>query len=589
MEASGPQSRIAPDRPSRAVSWAVLAAAVLVVFGRTLRFPFLDWDDPTAVTQNPLLHPPTLASLGRIWSAPWSGLYVPASFTAWWIEMRVSLLLDAARAPDVRIFRAGLVLLHLLCAGVVLRILRRIVEDPKAALLGALLFAVHPLQIESVAWITETRGVLASLLGLLALDLHVGAMKQASGPSLLRHHIPSTLLFALAVLAKPTAVAIPVLAFLIDRFRLKLPLARILPSLSVWIAIVTADVLLTRAQQGGPSIHVAVPFASRPLVALDALGFYLGKLAWPFHLAADYGRRPDRVLEGPGVWLSALLPLLVAAVLAVLPGRRTSLLALALFAAALLPVLGFVAFDYQAISTVADRYAHLAMLAPAFLLAMLATTVRGRAVAAVLVLAYGSVAFLDVPRWKDTETLFAATLATNPRSHVACVQLGVVDERAGRFAEAEARYRRALELEPGYPVAAGNLGRILRERGDFDGAIEILRATVERNPDYPYAAQDLAIALVRRGMKGTDAVRHTDYAEAESVLRATIRRQSGFPGAHLTLGQLLYTVGRVREALVEFAATAELDPGSEDARHGIDLCRKKLASEPPPRSSTERP
>ncbi|HKV89754.1 MAG TPA: hypothetical protein VJQ43_00980, partial [Thermoplasmata archaeon] len=251
MEASGPQPRVVPQPradsapSSRAVPWAILAAAVLAVFGRTLGFPFLDWDDPTAVTENPLLHPPSLETLGRIWSAPWSGLYVPVSFTAWWIEMRVSLLLDAARAPDPRVFHAGLLLLHFLSACVVLRILRRLVDDPKAALapwLGALLFAVHPLQTESVAWITETRGVLAGFLGFAALDLHLGAMSADDG-SPGRRHVLSGIVFVLAVLAKPTAVAIPLLAFLIDRFRFRRPLARILPPVAIGCAIVLADVL----------------------------------------------------------------------------------------------------------------------------------------------------------------------------------------------------------------------------------------------------------------------------------------------------------------------------------------------------------
>ena len=593
MEASGPQPRLARPSPSRAVSRgifaAILAAAVLLVFGRTLGFPFLDWDDPTAVTENPLLHPPSLETLGRIWSAPWSGLYVPVSFTAWWIEMRISLLLDAARAPDPRVFHAGLLLLHVLGAGVVFRILRRLVDDPKAPvaspapLLGALLFALHPLQTESVAWITETRGVLAGFLGLLALDVHLAGMSREEGPSLARHHVPSAILFALAVLAKPNAVAIPIIAFLIDRFRLRLPLARILPPVAVGCAIVLADVITTRALQAGAEIRVASPMAQRPLVALDALGFYLGKLTAPFRLAADYGRRPDRILESSAVWVHALIPFVAAGILAVLPGRRTSLLGLALFAAALLPVLGFVPFDYQAISTVADRYAYLAMLGPGFLIAAFARSRAALGTAAVFVTGFAVIAFLDVPRWKDSETLFAATLEVNPRSHIAWTQLGAVDEKAGRIDEALARYRRALELLPGYPIASGNVGRILCEKGELDASVEILRETVQRDPDYPYAAQDLAIALVRRGIRGAGEKRKADFAEAESVLRATILQQWGFPGAHLTLGQLLYTEGRVREAAAEFLATLAILPASTDALHGLELCKQKLPGEIPDR------
>src|SRR5262249_46781525 len=134
-----------------------------------------------------------------------------------------------------------------------------------------------------------------------------------------------------------------------------------------------------------------------------------------------------------------LLPVAVLLLLALLPGRRTWLLASGIFAAALLPVLGLVPFDYQAISTVADRYVHLAILAPAIALAALVARLRSTtatACAGILVAAFGAVAALEVGRWRDTETLFRRTLEVNPRSHVACVHLGVAAERRGGRAEA---------------------------------------------------------------------------------------------------------------------------------------------------------
>lgn len=587
MEAPGARKRVGstgegtgPGVPAF-LSWVLVAGAIFLVFGPACGFPFLRWDDPTAVTENPLLHPPSLRNLAAIWSAPWSGLYVPASFTVYWVEMHLSRLFAGEGVPDPRVFHTGLLLLHAGCAGIVYRILCRLVLDGRAALFGALLFAVHPLQVESACWITETRGVLSTLFGLAALDIHLEGAERPEGPSLLRHHVPSTLLFGLALLSKPTAVAIPLVAFLLDRFHLRRPLARALPLLAVWTALVALDVLLTSSQQGGASIHYATPLAQRPLVALDALSFYLRKLAWPVGLAADYGRKPQWLLAQPAFWLPGLAALALPAALAFLPGRRTWLHALALFAAALSPVLGFLRFDFQAISTVADRYVHLAMLAPALALAALlaraparAALLGGGAVAVVL----GLLSAREIRNWRDTETLFRRTLEVNSLSHIAYAQLGVAAEEAGKTREAEQLYRKSLELEPLYPIAGGNLGRILMGEKRLDEAIDLLRQIVRRNPDYPYASQDLAAALCWRAESEAEAAKKKDFQEAEAVLRDLVRIQPGYPGGHLALGKILLASGRAGEALAEFAALLSLSPSSAEAHQGMSLCYSKLGN-----------
>lgn len=559
---------------SRFLPWLLFAGAVFLVFGPACGYPFLRWDDPTNVTENPLLHPPSLGNLAAIWSAPYAGLYVPASYTVWWIETHASQIFAGKLAPDPRVFHAGLLLLHAGCAWLVYRIVGRLVLDRRAALFGALLFALHPLQVESACWITETRGVLSTLFGLAALDVYLGA-------SLLRHHAASTLLFALALLSKPTAVAIPLVAFLLDRFHLRRPLARVIPLLALWTGIVMVDVLLTSSQQGRASIHYTTPLAQRPLVALDALSFYLRKLAWPAGLAADYGRRPEWLLAQPRFWLPGIAALALPLVLAFLPGRRTWLHALAVFAAALAPVLGFLMFDFQAISTVADRYVHLAMVAPALALAALLARAPPRAAlvgGGALVLVLGLLSAHDVQRWSDTETLFRRTLEVNSRSHIAYAQLGVAAESAGKAREAEELYRKALDLEPLYPIAGGNLGRILMGEGRLGEAIELLRQVVRRSPDYPFAAQDLAVALRWRGEKSPEEERRKDFQEAEAVLRELVRIQPGYPGGHLTLGQILFNDGRTGEALAEFAALLSLSPGSAEAHQGMSVCYAKLGN-----------
>jgi len=577
MEAPGAAARLDPLRPgeasraARLFAWGALAAILLVVYGRVLGYPFLRWDDTTAVTDNPFLSPPSWTNLGRVWSAPWAGLYVPASFTVLWIEARISALLGGG--PDPRVFHLGVFLLHGACAGVVLHLLLRLVGDLRAAFLGALLFAIHPLQTESVAWITETRGVLATLFGLLALAVHVG------GSPTMRRDVAATALFLLALLSKPSAVAVPVVALLVDRFVLDRPLRRVLPLLAVWCAMVLAVLLVTKSQQSGPTIRFETPLVARPLIAGDALAFYLEKLAWPFGLVADYGRKPAWLMQQPIYRFHWLVPVGLAAALACLPHRRTWLVAYALFVAGVLPVLGLVSFNFQDISTVGDRYVHLAMLGPALALAAGIARCRGPvalAVAATALVALAGISWRQAGFWRDTDVLFRRTFEVNDRSYIACVHIGVGCANAGRPDEAATWYERALALEPGYPVAAGNLGKIRLDRGDLDGAIELFRQTVRGSPDYPYARQDLAIALVQRGMKATGDARKRDWQEAEAVLRETVRMQPGFHGGHLTLGQLLFVTGRIEEARSEFAQALDILGTSADAHQGLALCYEKL-------------
>lgn len=575
MEATGAGAGLGPSggriRPGW-LAWGVLVLAVAACFGRVVQFGFVEWDDPWNVTANPLLAPPDLRNLARIWGGWWTGYYIPASGTFFWIEARLSSVVHGEGVLDPHVFHAGLFLLHLGCALLVLRLLSRLVppgSGQRGPLLGALLFACHPLQAESVAWVTETRGVLASLFGVLALERHVAASSAARGRASVRLEVAATIAFALALLAKPSVAAVPAIAFLLDRFVLGRPLRRLLPPLFVWIAMAVALLAATKSQQTAETMRFETPAWARPLVALDALGFYLEKLASPFRLAIDYGRKPAWLLEHPARLLNGLVPLALLGALLLLPGRRTWIVALGVFAAALLPVLGIASFHFQDISTVADRYVHLALLGPAFALAAgLSRPGAGRlaAPAAIALAALGFLAWRQAGVWSESERLFRHALEVNPRSRVARTNLAVIQSMRGQKEEAARAYRAVLELEPNDPVARDNLGLLLLEESKFDEAIELFRGAVQDDPRYPFARTHLALALIRSGRMD----------EAEPVLREALRVQPGNYSAHLTLGQLCFVKGRTEEAVTEFSAALDLFGRSFDAHNGLALCYAKL-------------
>ena len=269
----------------------------------------------------------------------------------------------------------------------------------------------------------------------------------------------------------------------------------------------------------------------RPLVAGDALAFYLQKTLWPAGLAADYGRAPDLARAAGWLWWTWTGPAALAAVLAVVRPARIYLVPFGIFAAALAPTLGLVPFNFQVVSTVADRYAYFSLIGPALALAMAVARSRHKGVAAAAALwvaVLGALTVQRLPLWSEDLKLFAATLETNPRSWKAMHNyasalddrgqtveaepllrevisrrpdsaeahndLGVILWRLGRGDEAVAMTRRAVQLRP-TPGSARNLAQMEAQRGNADGVIAALRVVVQLDPADAQAARQLAQLL----------------------------------------------------------------------------------------------
>ena len=160
-------------RYSAFVCRALLVFAIIITFGRIISFEFLDWDDPVNITKNPLLHPPSLGKTLAFWIIPYAGLYIPVTYSFWSVEALLASGSAAADPLTPSVFHAGSLLLHLGCTLALFELLRLLVKNVAAACAGALLFAVHPLQVESVAWITETKGLLSAFFSFVALWVYL--------------------------------------------------------------------------------------------------------------------------------------------------------------------------------------------------------------------------------------------------------------------------------------------------------------------------------------------------------------------------------------------------------------------------------
>ena len=530
-------------RAMPAWGWGLIVAMLsLIVFLPAVRFPFFPfWDDDIHVHANPHIADISWASVAALWAGPWQQLYIPLTYSVWAALAALSRWSDgvpvATGALNAAWFHGANVLAHAGSAALAFVLLLRITGKffPQAgdgrvrmaAVLGAAFFALHPLQVEPVAWVSGLRDVLGGCLGLGALVVLFGADRPTAARA-----TAATVLFVASLAAKPAGVALPVVAAILAVQPFRWPWRRMLAVLGPWLVIGALWVAVTSSAQWAAELAKGlVPVWMRPLVAGDALAFYLQKTLWPAGLAADYGRSPDLARAAGWLWWTWTGPAALAAVLAVVRPARIYLVPFGIFAAALAPTLGLVPFNFQVVSTVADRYAYFALIGPALALAMVVAGSRHKGVAAAAVLWVAVLAALTVqrlPLWSEDLKLFAATLQTNPRSWKAMhnyasalddrgqtVQaepllrevisrrpdsaeahndLGVILWRLGRGDEAVAMTRRAVQLRP-TPGSARNLAQMEAVRGNPAGVIAALRVVVQLDPSDAQAARQLAQLL----------------------------------------------------------------------------------------------
>lgn len=437
---------------------AGLVALVAMVFGRAAVFEFTTWDDGLHVYENPAYADPAGKSLVSFLREPYEGLYIPVTYAVWAGVVPVARL----GIPDehgisynpypFHVLNIGL---HALAVLVAWRILRLLVPSDWAAAAGAALFAVHPLQVEPVTWISGMRDVLAGLLALVAIwQFLLFAQARTDDRARWWRYVAASLACALAMLAKPGAVITPLLALVLSLYLVWGRPRLVVLSLVPWLAMAVPVLLVARAAQPSAAELVSVPVRHRPMVAADALGFYLVKLVWPAGLGPDYGRTPHGVISGETRPMWVVLVLAAAVIVAAWRlGHRPALFAVggAVLVLALLPVLGLVPFEFQRISTVADRYAYLAMLGAATALAGVVASLRsprGAILAGVAIAAWSGLSFSQTIIWRDSFSLFDHALRINPRSWISHHNMAVEMARRGRRHEAIEHYRSAAMLAP---------------------------------------------------------------------------------------------------------------------------------------------
>jgi tetratricopeptide (TPR) repeat protein len=574
------EAREAQPQRNRDGWWALLlVAATAIAYVPVWRAGYI-WDDDAHVTKAGLR---SLQGLARIWLEPGATQqYYPLLHTAFWAEHR--LWGDAAAG-----YHLTNILLHAAAACLVVAVVRRLAVP--GALLAGLLFALHPVAVESVAWISEQKNTLSAVFYLGAAWVYLGFDRDRRASQ----YWLALGLFVLALLSKTVTATLPaglLVVFWWQRGRLgwRRDVRPLLPWLGLGLTGGLFTAWVERVLLGANGTEFALSLLDRCVLAGRVVWFYLGKLAWPADLIFIY----PRWAVDATVWWQWLFPLgtlgLVGLFCRVAVTRagdpvqeraaRAPLAGWLFFVGTLFPALGFVNVYPFRYSYVADHFQYLASLgiivpAASGLSWLLARTPAPAKLAA-WVLGAGLAALCTVLTWRqcgmyhDDDTLWRTTRDRNPTCWMAQNFVGKMFASTGHFRESLPYYEEALRLDPNSFEVQYNLSIALRETGRIEEAMAHCERSLQLQPGFPEANYDLGVMLAGLGRPDEAA------AHYEQVLRI----KPDYVDAHINLGVILVGLGRPQDAIVHYQAALRLKPDSADAHSDFGMALHALGRFP---------
>jgi tetratricopeptide (TPR) repeat protein len=537
----------------------LLAAGAAVLYARVAHHPFIYFDDTRYLTENGAVQR-GLTWDGVVWA--FTTLHASNWHPLTWLSHMLDVQLFGMDAGAHHLVN---VLLHAVNAALLFLVLGRMTGAPGRSAVVAALFAVHPLHVESVAWIAERKDLLSTLFGLLALGAYARYVERPGA----RRYAAVALCLALSLLAKPMWVTLPFLLLVLDAW----PLARRVPfgqraleKVPLLVLSVASSIVTVVAQHGGGAMTgLEVGVGQRIGNALVGYARYLGKTFWPRTLAIYYPY-PDHL----PLWQPLAAAALLAAVTAVaaLRARRWPWLAAGWcwFLGMLVPVIGLVQVGGQAI---ADRYTYVPIvgifIAVVWTASHLASARAGaaalRGAGALVLAALCAVTWRQLGLWSDHVTLFEHALAVEPESGIAHGSLSEGLRNAGRLDEARAHAREAVRIAPADPRHWNNLAMLEREARRLDAARDDLRQALRADPRHLSAWSNLGLVEQERG----------DLDAAAAALHEAARLAPDDAQVHHRLGNVLALRGDVEGAIAEHAEAVRLRPDYASAWNALGI------------------
>ena len=483
----------------------IIAAVILLIINIGLYWKFRNydfvWDDHhTHLHSNKNLMED---NVGEFWKKPYTGLYIPVSYTTWnWIKDLSFKDVNGRRILDAKTFHSVNIFLHAFNSLLVLYLLYLLSSSSWASFAGALLFSVHPVQVESVAWISEYRGLLSSFFSLIAIIFYYYFRKKNK-----RYlFFWSTSMFILALLSKPSVIILPFIASAFDYFVFKVSKKEYLFP-GIWLIIAIPLMAITSSAQPAASLDYFPPFWTRPFIAADSISFYLYKFFLPFNLSASYGRTPEAVMNEWYFYVLWIVPVALLYLIWKLKDNEPLIASgIFIFIVGVLPVSGLLNFDFQKFSTVADRYLYLSIIGAAIVLARLFQKYNNQKwiyyAGSTVAIVYLFINSNQQKTWKDDLTLWKTTAEQNPGQAHVHNNYGISLHDAGKFDEAINQYNLALQSRPEFASAYNNRGNSFAFKRDFQNALKDQSKAIEIDPGYGRAWFNRAVTHFQLGNLG---------------------------------------------------------------------------------------
>ena len=592
------------DARRRRQTWLIclgLALAIVAAYAPVWRAGFINYDDPAYVTANPDVQA-GLTWHGIVWALTTGHASNWHPLT--WISHMLDVELFGMNPLGHHLTN---VVLHLANSVLLFLLLQRMTQSTWPSAMVAALFGLHPMHVESVAWVSERKDVLSTLFWMLSIGAYARWVQGggAGAPNPRKWRNVSLVLFGLGLAAKPMLVTLPLVLLLLDFWplqRLQVPLSRLLVEKMPFFILAAASCAATFLAQfrGGTVMPLSrLAFGMRLANALVSCARYLAKLFWPAHLAVAYPMFRWPLWDVAGA--VALLLLISAWALWRVRSQPWLAVGWLWFLVTLGPVIGIVQVGMQ---SMADRYSYIPSIG-LFIGVVWAARDMGRyagsrapailgalAAAICLVLTARQVTF-----WENSETLFEHAIHTTKNNYVAYDSLGRCVEIKGRTNDAIHYMETAVRLQPGYVFSLDDLGRVLLAVGRNDEALLTLEKAVSLDPRFADARYNLGYALLAKGKvgealdqfqaqvdlepddfkarnnMGAILLRSGLAVDAVPYLQKAVEIKPDDAQAHYLLGNALFRAGRVAEAVGSYEKAIQLNPDHVQARNDLAWIR----------------
>jgi len=555
-----------------------ICIAVLIVHWPALSAKASSFDDNQYLTSNMLVQNPSLASAKRflfevLEPSTVKGYYQPLTM--------ISLMLDCSLGglpDDLRQFHRTSLALHTANTALIIILLYFLFGQPLPAAAAGLLFGVHPLTVEPISWVSERKTLLATFFALWCLVLYANYVHKNNR----KFYWGCLAAYILALMSKPTTVALPIVMLLMDYWplrrksrtknqesKLRICISLILEKMPFFViggvsAIIT---YISQSRTATATLPSQYKTGTVPLILCHNIIFYLYKIIWPANLSSHYAFPTEWGFANPMMAAGIIgTGILIVLLLISLRWTRAALIGWLIFFVAIFPTMGVIGYTNVIAS---DKFVYLPsvgllMILAAFLSRLCDTRLTKRCVITMSVVLILSCAEAAATRrylvhWRDSVSLFRNMLRITPDDSLVLNMLGFSLQSEGKIDEATDCYRQALRAEPNEAGIYYNMGNVLWSKGKLDEAVNYYNRALQINSHYAEPHNNLGNILLEQG-KSAEALKH--YLEAEKI-------EPDYPDIQYNLGNVFLTQGKFDEAVGHYRRALQLKPWDAEAHYKL--------------------